>query len=276
MRIAFVTDSTADIPQELAHAYSISVVPTILVLNGQNLEDGNGIGRDEFYHLLPTLKTLPTTASPSAGSYMQAYEHLLTNGYDHVVSVHLSSVLSGAINIARTGGQRFNGRVHHVDSEQLSMGIGYQVLAGAEAAQQGASLEEVLHVITETRARVRVFAMLNSLEYVRRSGRITWAEASIAELLQFKPFLTLRNGVACRHGEARSRSKGIQRLYKILRDLGPLERLAILHTNPDTDARQMAAEFAAQVSLPPIVIQATPIIGTHLGPNGLGFAAVVR
>ena len=276
MRIAFVTDSTADIPQELALAYSIAVVPTILVLNGQNTEDGSGIGRNEFYDLLPTLKTLPTTASPSAGRYMQAYEHLLTNGYEHVVSVHLSSVLSGAINAARTGAQRFDGRVHHVDSKQLSMGIGYQVLAGAEAAQHGASLAEVLQVIAETQARVRVFAMLNTLEYVRRSGRINWAEASVGELLQFKPFLTLRDGAACRYGESRTRSRGIQRLHKILRDLGPLEHLAILHTNPDTDARQMAVEFAAQSSHPPIVIQATPIIGTHLGPNGLGFAAVVR
>lgn len=276
MPIAFVTDSTADIPPELAEAYPICVVPTILVLNGQNLEDGTGIGRDEYYKLLPTLKSLPTTASPSAGRYMAEYERLLTQGYDHVVSVHLSSILSGAINIARTGAQRFNGRVHHVDSQQLSMGIGYQVLAGAEAARQGATVAEVLQVMAETRTRLRVFAMLSTLQYVRRSGRLNWAEASVGELLQLKPFLTLRNGAPCRHGESRTHSKGIQRLGQILRDLGPLERLAILHTNPETDARHMAAEFAAATSHPPIVIQATPIIGTHLGPNGLGFAAVVR
>ena len=276
MPIAFVTDSTADIPQELAQAYPISIVPTILVFNGQNFEDGRGIGREEFYAQLPKMKALPTTAAPSAGSYMKAYEHLLGSGYDTVVSVHLSSILSGAINNARTGAQRFNGRVQHVDSEQLSMGIGYQVLAGAEAARQGASLEEVLSVMADTRARVRVFAMLSTLEYIHRSGRLSWAEANVGELLQLKPFVTLRNGAPSRYGEARTRKKGIQRLYKILAELGPLERLTILHTNPPDYAREMAAKFASQTIHPPMVVQATPIIGTHLGPNGLGFTAVVR
>jgi DegV family protein with EDD domain len=207
---------------------------------------------------------------------MKAYEHLLSNGYDYVVSVHLSSILSGAINTARTGAQKFNGRVHHVDSQQLSMGIGYQVLAGAEAARQGATLDEVLEEIARTRTHVQVYAMLNTLEYVRRSGRLSWAEANVGEILQLKPFLTLRDGAPCRHGEARTRKKGLQRLYKILANLGPLERLAILHTNPDEDAREMATKFAGQTRQPPIVVQATPIIGTHLGPNGIGFAAVVR
>jgi len=276
MRIALVTDSTADIPQELVRSYPIVVVPTILVINNQNLEDGTGISREEFYRQLPTMKILPTTAAPSAGTYMKAYEALLSNGFDHVVSVHLSGILSGVINIARTGAQKFNGRVHHIDSEQLSMGIGYQVLAGAEAAQRGASLDEVLEAIADIRSRIRVFAMLNSLEYIRRSGRLNWAEANMGELLRLKPFVTLRDGAARRYGEAHSRKRGIQRLYKILEDLGPLERLAILHTNPDTDAQVMALKFAAQTSQPPIIVEATPIIGTHLGPNGLGFAAVVR
>ena len=276
MRIALVADSTADIPEDLTRLYQISVVPTILVINGQNFEDGKGISRDDFYRQLPDMKTLPTTASPSAGTYMRVYEHLLTNGFDHVVSVHLSNVLSGAINVARTGAEKFNGHIHLVDSEQLSMGIGFQVLAAAEAAQQGANLDEVLAVIKHTRDRVHVYAMLSTLAFVRRSGRISWVEASAGEILKIKPFLTLRNGIPRRHGEARSRAKGIQRLYDILSDLGSLERLAILHTNPDAEAREMAARFTSQTSQPPLVVQATPVIGTHVGPNGIGFAAVVR
>ena len=275
-RVALVTDSTADIPQELVAAYQINVVPTILVLNGQSLEDGPDISREEFYRQLPTLKTLPSTASPSAGAYMEAYDRLLSNGCDQVVSIHLSSTLSGSINIARTGAQIFNGRVHHVDSGQLSMGIGFQVLAAAEAAHRGAHLEDVLAAADEIRSRIRVVAMLSTLEYVRRSGRLSWTQASVGEVLQLKPFITLRNGVPSRYGEARSRQKGIQRLYQLLTDLGPLERLAVLHSNPDSDARLMASNFSAQTSQPPLVVQVTPVIGTHVGPNGLGFAAVVQ
>lgn len=276
MRVAFVTDSTADLPADLAAQFHISVVPVILIIAGQSLEDGPGIARDDFYRNLPEWKDLPTTASPSAGAYMQAYDTLLTDGYDQVVSIHQSGRLSGTMDIAITAAQGFNGRVHHVDSGQLSMGIGFQVLAAAKAAQQGASLEQIFSTIASVRLRMRVVAMLNTLEYVRRSGRVSWAQAGIGEVLQFKPFISLHDGIPRRQGEARTRQKGIRRLYKLLSDLGPLESLAILHTNPDTDAIQMAANFSSQTQQPPVIVQVTPIIGTHVGPNGLGFAAVVR
>jgi DegV family protein with EDD domain len=276
MRIAVVTDSTADIPQELAAAHQISVVPTILVINGQSLEDGPGISREDFYRQLPTLKNPPTTASPSTGVYMELYERLLTHGYDAVVSIHLSSALSGVCNAAAAGAANFNDHVHIVDSEQLSMGLGFQALAAAEAARQGAHLEGVLAAAAEIRSRIRVIAMLNSLEYARRSGRISWAQASVGQVLQLKPFITLRNGVLLHHGEARSRQKGIRRLHKFLSDLGPLECLAVLHSTPDTDAREMTAKFSSQSRQPPMIVQVTPVIGTHAGPNGLGFAAVVQ
>ena len=275
-RVALVTDSTADIPKELAAAYQISMVPTVLVINGQSLEDGPGISRDEFYRQLPALKTLPTTASPSAGTFMEVYDHLLSNGYDHVVSIHLSSKLSGVLNVAMTGAEKFNGRVHHFDSGQLSMGIGFQVLAAAEAAQRGAPLEEVLNAAEDIKSRIRVVAMLSTLDYARRSGRLSWAQASVGQVLQYKPFITLHNGVLSRYGESRSRKKGIQRLYQLLTDIGPLERLAILHSDPDSDAQMMAAKFASQTSQPPLIVQITPVIGTYVGPNGLGFAAVVQ
>jgi DegV family protein with EDD domain len=276
MRVALVTDSTADLSLELVAAYPIFIVPTILVIDGQNLEDGPSISREHFYTQLPSLKNLPTTASPSPGVFMELYQRLLTDGYDRVVSIHPSSALSGVYNAATTGAHNFKGYVYLVDSGQLSMGIGFQVLAAAEAAQQGAHVEEILAAVSEIRSRIRVVAMLSTLEYARRSGRISWTQASVGQIFQLKPFITLRNGVLVRHGEARSRLKGIQRLYKLLSGLGPLERLAIMHSNPDTDAREMAARFASQSKQPPVIVQVTPVIGTHVGPNGLGFAAVVR
>jgi len=276
MRVAVVTDSTSDLPADLAAAHHISVIPTILVLNGQSYEDGTGISRESFYRQLPSLKTPPTTAAPASGSFSQLYQQLKISGYDSVVSIHLSSALSAVHDSAKAAAQPYRDFVHVVDSQQVSMGIGFQALAAAEVAAQGAGVEAVIAAAGETRRRTRVTAMLDTLEYVRRSGRLSWVKAGFGQVLQLKPYLSLRDGVLFRQGEARSRQKGIQRLYQYLADQGPLERLAILHSTPETDALEMAKEFALHTLHPPLIVQVTPIIGTHVGPNGLGFIAVVR
>ena len=276
MRIAVVTDSTSDLPPALVEAYQIYVIPSILVMDGKSLEDGPGISREAFYRQLPHLKSPPKTASPAAGAYLKLYEKLQLAGYDHVVAIHVASTLSGICNTARAAAQNFNGFIHVVDSRQLSMGLGFQVLAAAEAAAQGAGIETVIAAANETYKRIQVVALLDTLEYARRSGRVSWLQANIGQVLQVKPFMALQDGTITRQGEARSRHKGILRLYKHLDNLGPLEHLAILHSTPDTDAIEMAAAFASQSSVSPVIVQVTPVIGTHVGPNGFGFAAVVR
>jgi fatty acid-binding protein DegV len=118
--------------------------------------------------------------------------------------------------------------------------------------------------------------MLDSLEYVRRSGRVSWARSNLGNLLQIKPFLGIDEGKVIRMGETRTRPKGIERLRKMLSDLGPLERLAVLHTNAEQDAIQFAEEFIKGVARYPHIVNVTSVIGVHVGPNGLGFAAVTE
>jgi DegV family protein with EDD domain len=118
--------------------------------------------------------------------------------------------------------------------------------------------------------------MLDTLEYVRRSGRVSWARAQLGNLLRVKPFLEVREGDVLRIGDARTRHKGIERLKQLLQDLGALERLAILHTNAEDDARQILDEIHPDLDTTPLVVNVTTVIGTHVGPNGLGFAAVLR
>jgi DegV family protein with EDD domain len=274
MKIGFVTDSTSDIPANLAEQYGIEVVPALININGKSYADGVGISREEFYTRLPGLKPPPTTSAPSVGSFQERYEKLLKAGTDSVLSIHPPNELSGIFNAARLAAQEFGQRVKVLDSGQVSLGLGFQVVLAAEAAAKGAIQNEVLALVDSIRKRVRVTALLDTIEYVRRSGRVSWAVAMIGSLLRLQPLLELRYGVVHRLGQARTRLQGIERLVETLNSWGPLERLAVLHTNAESAARQLLEEVKSKVSAPPLLVNVTTAIGTHVGPNGLGFAAV--
>jgi DegV family protein with EDD domain len=274
MKIGFVTDSTSDIPDELAKQYGIQVIPALVNINGKSYTDGVEISREEFYTRLPNLKPPPMTSSPSVGAFQQSYEKLFRAGVDYVVSIHPPNELSGIFNAARLAGQEFGQRVRVLDSGQLSLGLGFQVILAAEAAARGAILEEVLAGVESVRKRVRLAALLDSIEYIHRSGRVSWAVAMIGGMLRLQPLIELRYGLVHRLGQARTRLQGIERLVDTLNSWGPLERLAVLHTNAESAAFQLLEDVKAKVNIPPLLINVTTAIGTHVGPNGLGFVAV--
>lgn len=275
-RIALVTDSTSDIPEELVRKYTIHVVPNIIIMGDKSLEDGIGISRQEFYERLPNMDPLPTTSTASSGAYQELYERLFQQGADQIISLHAPEILSGIYNAASLAAGSFGERVSVIDSQQITLGLGFQVLAAAEAIQQGASVSKVIEAIDDTRRRVHVVAMLDTLEYVRRSGRVSWARARIGALLRIKPFLEVKDGNVFSLGETRTFKKGVSRLASLLTGLGPLERLAVLHTNAEGEALSFLEQLSLQADSQPLVINVTTIIGTHVGPHGLGFAAVVR
>jgi DegV family protein with EDD domain len=155
------------------------------------------------------------------------------------------------------------------------MGLGFQVMAAAEVALHE-PLGNILALIEDVRDRVHVTAMLDTLEYVRRSGRVSWAKARLGDLLRIKPLVELVSGRVLSLGEVRTRRKGIKRLVELLRSLGRLERLAILHTNTEEEALAFMESLHHELQAPPFCVNVTTIIGAHVGPNGLGFAAVVR
>ena len=275
MDISIVTDSTADIPVDLIENYQIEMIPNLIMIDGASLQDGIQISRQEFYDRLPWLNPPPTTATASSGAYHETYERLFRQGARTILSIHPAIKLSGILNAASSAAQAFGDKVQVLDSGQLSLGLGFQVLAAAEAVRQGASLENVLRLLKDLRQRVRLIAMLDTLEYVRRSGRVSWARARLGNLLQIKPFIELKDGTVFSLGETRTRSKGCQRLKELLHRLGNLERLAILHTNAEAEARQFLADLQLNLPSAPLVINVTTVIGNHVGPNGLGFAAVI-
>jgi DegV family protein with EDD domain len=276
MHTAIVTDSTADVPPELARKLNIHVVPAILMLGGQSFEDGKGLTRQEFYERLPEMNPLPTTGTPAVGAFEYIYQDLFAQGIQQIISIHVASQLSGIHSTAKLAEKIFGNRVHVIDSESLSMGIGFQVIVAAEAAANNLHTERIIAKIETVRQNTRLFAMLNTLEYVRRSGRVGWARARIGSLLRIKPFVEVRAGQVFNMGQTRTRKRGIAHLKQLLYELGSLERIAILHTNAEEDAYSFLQNINWQIPPDPLMINVTTIIGTHVGPNGLGFAAVLK
>ena len=278
MKIGIVTDSTSDIPAYLVEEHHIQVVPTILILEGKEYADGLGITREEFYNRLPSLRTPPTTAAPSIGDFATPYETLLTQGCDHVISIHAASQLTTIVNVARQAAKEFPDKVTCIDSGSLSLGLGFQVLATAEESEFG--LQSALDAIASTRKRLQVSAALDTMEYLKRSGRVPGAVATLGGLLSIKPMIELIDGEVKPIGAVRTTKQADERILNFLLGLGDLERLAILHTNAESRARQLLNELMnrARKSIPRdiLLVNVTAVIGTHLGPNGLGFAAVKK
>jgi DegV family protein with EDD domain len=276
MKIALVTDSACDIPYKMARNHQINVVPNILVIEGKSVEDDEKFSRQKFYEELPNMVTFPTTSTASAGRYQALYQNLLDSGFEQIVSIHVSHHLSGIFNAASTAAQLFAGQVHVVDSLQVTLGLGFQVLEAAQAIADGASLDSVLALLNQIQGRVRLIAMLDTLEYIRRSGRVSWARASLGTLLNLKPFIEVKDGLAISLGEVRTRRKGIARLEKLMQTARPLKRFALLHTNAEDDARQILEAYAPQMATQPLLVNVTTVIGAHVGPNGLGFVALYQ
>lgn len=276
MKLGIVTDSTCDIPQFLIEQYELEVIPCILVIDGKEYLDGKDITREEFYRQLPSLQTQPTTAAPSIGDFSTRYDALLASGCDHILSVHAASTLTSLFNIARQAASDFDGRVTCVDSTSLSLGLGFQVLAAAEVAELG--LKAALDAIKSAHRRLQVFAALDTMEYLKRSGRVPATVAVLGGLLSIKPLIELKNGEVKAIGAVRTTGQANERMTKLLLEGDSLERLAILHTGAEARAREFLNELMqkSSQSVPRdiLMVNVTTVIGTHVGPNGLGFAAV--
>jgi len=276
MKLGIVTDSTSDLPQHLIDEHRIEVIPTILILDGKEYADGHGISREEYYTRLADMELLPTTAAPSLGDFAERYQFLFRSGCDHILSIHPAEQLTAIINVARKTAEEFAGRITVLDSGSLSLGLGFQVLAAAEAAEQG--LHAALNAVKATHERIQVFAALDTMKNLRRSGRVPYAVAALGGLLSIKPIIELAEGVVKPIGAVRTTLQANERMAILMRASGTMERLAILHTGAEARAKEflnrMMGEISHSIPRDILIANVTPIIGTHVGPKGLGFAAV--
>lgn len=276
MKLGIVTDSTCDLPRSLIEQHELEVIPCILVLEGTEYVDGTGISREDFYRRLPALRTQPTTAAPSIGDFSTRYESLFSRGCDHILSIHAAGALTSILDIARQASQKFTDKVTCVDSTSLSLGLGFQVLAAAEAAELG--LQAALDAIDSTKKRLHIYAALDTMKNLKRSGRVPAVITMLGSLLNVKPLIELANSQVKPLGAARTTQQANARMLDLLLQDGELERLAVLHTGAEKRAREFLNELMQQASqsVPRdiLMVNVTTVIGTHVGPNGLGFAAV--
>jgi DegV family protein with EDD domain len=278
MTIRIVTDSTCDIPTAMAAELGITIVPAYINVGDQSYLDGVDLTRQQFYTDLPSYPVPPTTAAPASGAFTEAYERLAAEGASQIISIHISSTLSAILNAARLGAEATDSvPVTLVDSRQLSLGLGLLVLSAAEAARAGKSNEEILALLDSSLARTHVFALLDTLEFLRRSGRVSWTQFGLGTLLKIKPILHVYDGEVTIVEKVRTSSRARQRLVELVGELGPLQQSGLLHTN----AREAAAELRTMSShlfpagTSPQAFEVTPAVGAHIGPGAVGFACIV-
>ena len=276
MSVRIVTDSTCDLPKEIIDRYDIQVVPLFINIGEQGYLDGIDITREEFYEKLPTFPVNPTTAVPSTQKFCTVYDALAEKGATDVISIHMSIALSAVGDVARIAAQETTSTsVTVLDSQQLSLGTGFLVETAAKLAAAGSSLAEIMAVLNMQIKRSYVFAALDTLEFLKRSGRMNKYLAGFASLLDIKPILTMHNGKPGTE-RVRTRNRALKRVVGMLAEVGKLERIAIVHTNalPErlAEFRKMAEHLLPQGKI--LTADITPVIGAHIGPGAMGFAVI--
>ena len=274
MTIRIVTDSTCDLPEEIVEEYGITVVPLYINFGDESYLDGVEISRAEFYERLPDCDPPPTTATPGPNTFTQAYENLAAEGATEILSIHISVSLSGTVNAARLAAEGAPIPVTVLDSGSLSMGVGFLAWTAAQAAAEGRSMDEIVALVEEQGQRTHVFAALDTLEFLRRSGRMNRVMAVLGSWLQMKPLLKMHAGEATAE-KIRTTEHATVRLISLLSDLVPLEKVALVHTHALDRVEELCQKV--QHILPEgelLSMDITPVFGTHLGPGAIGFACV--
>ena len=275
MSIRIVTDSTCDLPEATVAEYDITVVPLYINIGDQGYLDGVELSRQEFYERLPDYDPPPTTATPGPEQFRQVYDTLAAEGATEILSIHISESLSATVGMARLSAQAMEAvPVTVFDSGSLSLGTGFLVLAAAKAAAEDRPTDEIIPILEEQGSRTHVFAALDTLEFLRRSGRMNRAMAAVGSWLQMKPLLRMHDGNPTAE-RVRTSEAAVKRLVSLLSDLVPLEQVALVHTH----ALDRAADLLDRVRhlLPEgevLSVDITPVFGVHLGPGAIGFSCV--
>jgi DegV family protein with EDD domain len=273
--VAIVTDSTAYLPASTAAAAGISVVPLQVVVEGRSLDEGTAFGPRELTDALRR-RVRVSTSRPSPRAFLDTYESVVAAGASAVVSVHISGHLSGTGDAARLAAEDAPVPVEVVDSHSLGMGLGYAVLSGAAAADVGDTIGQVADVVRRRADRTSTFFYVDTLEYLRRGGRIGAAQALLGAALAVKPLLHLREGEIQPLEKVRTSSRAVARLEELALEragTGPVD-IAVHHLDnaerADALAQRLRARLPAMGEL--VVSEVGAVIGAHVGP---GLLAVV-
>jgi DegV family protein with EDD domain len=279
MKTAVVTDSTAYIPKEMRDKLQIHMIPLSVIFGNETYKEEVEIQASDFYEEVKT-KELPTTSQPSTGEFLTLFEKLAKD-YDAVISVHLSSGISGTFQGAVTAGEMIEGiKVYPFDSEVSCMVQGFYAIEAAEMAQAGKGPDEIMARLNEMKTTTRAYFMADDLSHLQRGGRLSSAQAIIGSLLQVKPLLHFENKVIVPFEKIRTRKKAMKRIVDLLEEdakSGDAYRAAIIHANREDEAKEWKAELEEKFpNVEFLISYFGPVIGTHLGEGSMGLGWVKK
>ncbi len=277
-RVAIVIDSVSDMPPAVAAKQGIIIVPLEVSFGDQKFRALTELSTDEFWErMLAPGAPLPTTAAASPGEFKAVFEAAFDQGAESIVCIDVSEELSGTVKSARVAAAMLEGReIHVIDSRTASMGFGMLAQMAAELSDEGRSGAEIAHMVEDRKSDVDLYVALDTLEYLKRGGRISGASAAVGSMLSIKPIITVRNGVVEKADQVRTRAKARERTLALLTE-HPLERATMLHSS-NADVEEFREQFQLRSGLDDSQIQVMtigPSVGPHVGPGCVG-ATILR
>ena len=277
MTVKIVTDSACDLTDDEVASYGIEIVPLSIRFGDEEFIDREQLSITEFYARMAPSEHLPQTAAPSPGQFDQAFRRALDGGADQVVCVNLSRKVSATMEAAEAGARNIDGDIRVLDSGAVTCGLGTIVLAAAQAASDGASADEITAAVADLSARTRVYAVLDTLENLKKGGRIGNAQALLGSMLSIKPLLDFSSGEVEEAGKQRTRKKALAWLRSTVTDNADnIDRLAIAHAMAD-DIDAFVAQVAADTGRNDIRVDVVgPVVASHGGPGLVGVGMVLK
>ena len=274
MAVRIVTDSSCDLPDALATELDIEIVPLTIRFGDDEYVDRRDLTSEQFWAKMSESAFLPETSAPSAGAFEDVFRGLADDGADGILSVNLSSKLSGTLQAAQVGAKSVEGlcEIAAFDSELVSMGLGNLVLEAARLARKGAGIADITERLVDLRSRSRIYGALDTLENLKKGGRVGNAQALLGSMLSIKPVIEIRDGEVHPAARVRTRSKVLRWLVDRVKEEGTVENLAVVDGNAP-DVQLLLDMLDPLYPADDIVVaQCGSVIGTHSGPGLIGVA----
>ncbi len=279
-KIAIVTDSTSDLPKEIASFDNVNIIPLNVIFDEREYKDGVDIKPEEFYKKLEYSKILPRTSQPSPEDFLKLYKSLLEK-YTDIISIHISSGLSGTVNAAVLASKKLSGKVHVIDSKSISIGIGILVVEVEKYIRNGLKVTEILELIKETRKNTEMLFTLNTLEYLKKGGRIGKVSSLLGSVLNIKPIIRVNEeGIYTPFSKTHTQKKAIlvieRGLEKLVNGRKPVN-LAIGHGLAFDAANKLKNNLENLFNIESTIFsQVGPVVGVHTGPGAIAAAVIYK
>jgi DegV family protein with EDD domain len=271
MAVRIITDSTADLPPQLVKELGITVVPIYVRFGEEVYRDGVDISEDEFYQRLEETTVHPSTVQPGPQDFLEVYRNL-SKGADGIVSIHISTKLSGTYNSAMMAKEMLEPGcpVEVIDSQTVTMGLGLLTIVAATMANAGESVNKIVKETKKAIPKIHLLCLLDTLKYLLLGGRIGKAKALLGSILNVKPTLSLKDGEVVPAGQVRTRAKGIDKLFEFTKNAKKIQDLSVVHSTTPDEAQNLAVNLGSVFDRKKIKIaRVGPSLGVHMGPGAL-------